>query len=208
MHAGVATIAFGESLKPAPACTVLDINNRTKRCCRIRLHVNHIWDRHHRLSNSETTITLDNYLLILLFNIFFSLFKYLIIYIWKNSKYYNKKQHCSSRVVMVTDEKPQVINYNIQYYFKSIERTITFKLCLISQFKCNDLPDFIWNRIENYNLIFAVFHHSVTCITTLDKQSCILLYFIITIDRTRVFKSTWKSQYLWSTMRAFMIFRR
>ena len=28
------------------------------------------------------------------------------------------------------------------------------------------------------------------------------------IHRTRIFKCTWESQYLWSTMRAFMIFRR
>ena len=42
---------------------------------------------------------------------------------------------------MVTDEKPQILNCNIQFYFKSIEQTITFKLCFISQFKCNGLPD-------------------------------------------------------------------
>ena len=35
---------------------------------------------------------------------------------------------------MVTDEKPQISNCNIQFYFKSIEQTITFKLCFISQF--------------------------------------------------------------------------
>ena len=32
--------------------------------------------------------------------------------------YYNKKQDCLSRVVMVTDEKPQILNCNIQFYFK------------------------------------------------------------------------------------------
>ena len=31
---------------------------------------------------------------------------------------YNKKQDCLSRVVMVTDEKPQILNCNIQFYFK------------------------------------------------------------------------------------------
>ena len=57
--------------------------------------------------------------------------------------YYNKKQDCLSRVVMVTDEKPQILNNycSIQFYFKSIEQTITFKLCFISQFKCNGLHD-------------------------------------------------------------------
>ena len=40
---------------------------------------------------------------------------------------------------MVTDEKPQILNCNIQFYFKSIEQTITFKLCFITQFKCNGL---------------------------------------------------------------------
>ena len=29
---------------------------------------------------------------------------------------------------MVTDVKPQILNCNIQFYFKSIEQTITFKL--------------------------------------------------------------------------------
>ena len=43
---------------------------------------------------------------------------------------------------MVTDEKPQILNYcNILFYFKSIEQTITFKLCFITQFKCNGLHD-------------------------------------------------------------------
>ena len=42
---------------------------------------------------------------------------------------YNKKHDCSSRVVMVTDEKPQILNCNIQFYFKRIVQTITFKLC-------------------------------------------------------------------------------
>ena len=42
---------------------------------------------------------------------------------------------------MVTHEKPQILNCNIQFYFKSIEQTITFKLCFISQFKCNGLHD-------------------------------------------------------------------
>ena len=41
---------------------------------------------------------------------------------------YNKKQDCLSRVVMVTDEKPQILNCNIQFYFKRIVQTITFKL--------------------------------------------------------------------------------
>ena len=34
-----------------------------------------------------------------------------------------------------------ILNCNIQFYFKSIEQTITFKLCFISQFKCNGLHD-------------------------------------------------------------------
>ena len=59
---------------------------------------------------------------------------------------------------MVTDEKPQILNCNIQFYFKSIEQTITFKLCFITQFKCNGLHDSFENTIEYYNLIFAVFH--------------------------------------------------
>ena len=42
---------------------------------------------------------------------------------------------------MVTDEKPQILNCNIQFYFKSIEQTVTFELCFISQFKCNGLHD-------------------------------------------------------------------
>ena len=42
---------------------------------------------------------------------------------------------------MVTDEKPQILNCNIEFYFKSIEQTITFELCFISQFKCNGLHD-------------------------------------------------------------------
>ena len=42
---------------------------------------------------------------------------------------------------MVTDEKPQILNCNIQFYFKSIEQTITFELCFITQFKWNGLHD-------------------------------------------------------------------
>ena len=42
---------------------------------------------------------------------------------------------------MVTDEKRQILNCNIKFYFKSIEQTVTFKLCFISQFKCNGLHD-------------------------------------------------------------------
>ena len=42
---------------------------------------------------------------------------------------------------MVIDEKPQILNCNILFYFKSIEQTITFKFCSISQFKCNGLHD-------------------------------------------------------------------
>ena len=42
---------------------------------------------------------------------------------------------------MVTDEKPQILNCNIQFYFKLIEQTITFELCFITQFKCNGLHD-------------------------------------------------------------------
>ena len=42
---------------------------------------------------------------------------------------------------MVTDEKPQILNCNILFYFKSIEQTITFELCFISQFKCYGLHD-------------------------------------------------------------------
>ena len=57
----------------------------------------------------------------------------------KNRKYYNKNRILSSRVVMVTDEKPQILNCNIRLYFKSIEQTITFKLCFISQFKCDGM---------------------------------------------------------------------
>ena len=59
---------------------------------------------------------------------------------------YNKKQDCLSRVVMVTDEKPQILNCNIQFYFKWIVQTITFKLCDKTQFKCNGL--FYWFEIE------------------------------------------------------------
>ena len=59
---------------------------------------------------------------------------------------------------MVTDENPQILNCNIQFYFKSIEQTITFKLCFIAQFKCNGL------------------HYSFT---TLDKQSCFLLQYLL-----------------------------
>ena len=55
---------------------------------------------------------------------------------------YNKKQDCFSRVVMVTDEKPQILNCNIQFYFKWIVQTITFKLWDKTQFKCNGL--FYW----------------------------------------------------------------
>ena len=42
---------------------------------------------------------------------------------------------------MVADEKQQILNCNSLFYFKSIEQTITFKLCFITQFKCNGLPD-------------------------------------------------------------------
>ena len=42
---------------------------------------------------------------------------------------------------MVSDEKPQILNCNFLFYFKSVEQTITFKLCFISQFKCNGLHD-------------------------------------------------------------------
>ena len=59
---------------------------------------------------------------------------------------YNKKQDCLSRVVMVTDEKPQILKCNIQFYFKWIVQTITFKLCDKTQFKCNGL--FYWFEIE------------------------------------------------------------
>ena len=52
-----------------------------------------------------------------------------------------KKQDCLSRVIMVRDEKPQILNCNILFYFKSIEQTITFELCFISQFKYNGLHD-------------------------------------------------------------------
>ena len=43
---------------------------------------------------------------------------------------YNEKQDCLSIVVivMVTDEKPQILNCNILFYFKWIVHTITFKL--------------------------------------------------------------------------------
>ena len=75
-----------------------------------------------------------------------------------DNNYYNKKQDCLSRVVMVTDEKPQILNCNIQFYFKWIVQTITFKLWNKTQFKCNGLFYWFWNRIEYYNLIFAVFH--------------------------------------------------
>ena len=59
---------------------------------------------------------------------------------------YNKKQDCLSRVVMVTHEKPQILNCNIQFYFKWIVQTITFKLWDKTQFKCNGL--FYWFEIE------------------------------------------------------------
>ena len=49
---------------------------------------------------------------------------------------------------MVTDEKPQILNCNILFYFKWIVQTITFKLWDKTQFKCNGL----------FYLIFAVFH--------------------------------------------------
>ena len=51
------------------------------------------------------------------------------------------KQDCVSIVVMVTDKKQRILNCNILFYFKSIEQTITFELCFISQFKCNGLHD-------------------------------------------------------------------
>ena len=47
---------------------------------------------------------------------------------------------------MVTDEKPQILNCNIQFYFKLIVQTITFKLWDKTQFKCNGL--FYWFEIE------------------------------------------------------------
>ena len=62
------------------------------------------------------------------------------------SNHYNKKQDCLSRVVMVTDEKPQILNCNIQFYFKWIVQTITFKLCDKTQFKFNG--SFYWFEIE------------------------------------------------------------
>ena len=38
--------------------------------------------------------------------------------------------------------RPAKVKYcNISLYFKSIEQTITFKLCLFSQFKCYSLHD-------------------------------------------------------------------
>ena len=42
---------------------------------------------------------------------------------------------------MITDEKQQILNCNILFYFKSIEQTITFELCIITQFKCNGWHD-------------------------------------------------------------------
>ena len=57
-----------------------------------------------------------------------------------------KKQDCLSRVVMVTYEKPQILNCNIQFYFKWIVQTITFKLWDKTQFECNGL--FYWFEIE------------------------------------------------------------
>ena len=59
---------------------------------------------------------------------------------------YNKKQNCLSRVVMVTDKKPQILNCNILFYFKWIVQTITFELWDKTQFKCNGL--FYWFEIE------------------------------------------------------------
>ena len=73
---------------------------------------------------------------------------------------------------MVTDEKPQILNCNIQFYFKSIEQTITFELCFITQFKCNGLHDSF--EIE-LNITFNICGFSSVTITTLDKQSCFLL---------------------------------
>ena len=36
---------------------------------------------------------------------------------------------------MVTDEKPQILNCNILFYFKWIVQTITFKLCDKTQYR-------------------------------------------------------------------------
>ena len=36
------------------------------------------------------------------------------------------------RLEMVTNEKPHILNCNIQFYFKSIERTITFDYGVLS----------------------------------------------------------------------------
>ena len=59
---------------------------------------------------------------------------------------YKKKQDCLSRVVMVTDEKPQILNCNILFYFKWIVQTLTFKLRDKTQYKCNGV--FYWFEIE------------------------------------------------------------
>ena len=74
---------------------------------------------------------------------------------------------------MVADEKPQILNCNIQFYFKSIEQTITFKLCFISQFKCNGLHDSF--EIE---LNITICGFSSATITTLDKQPVFYYNFI------------------------------
>ena len=58
----------------------------------------------------------------------------------------------------VTDKKPQKLNCNIPFYFKSIEQTITFKLCFISQFKCNGLHNslqlLINSPVFSYNIVY------------------------------------------------------
>ena len=46
--------------------------------------------------------------------------------------------------------------------------------CVLSH-SLNAIAQFIWNKMEYYNLIFAVFHLWRLAITTLDKQSCFLL---------------------------------
>ena len=45
-------------------------------------------------------------------------------------------------LVMVTHEKPQILNCNIQFYFKSMRRKPLHLNCVLSaQFKCNGLHD-------------------------------------------------------------------
>ena len=43
---------------------------------------------------------------------------FIIIRCVTSLEYYDIKQNCLSRVVMVTDEKPQILNCNILFYFK------------------------------------------------------------------------------------------